>query len=289
MLLPSLLVLSWSLKSSRQPKPDPVLAGRTPEEARRLKRLLNEPQITESAPLRDDAVRVLGDSMRHASPLDKSLLADVTDNTFGVTVREKHAYDTLLAKVRDVPVSELERVALSDVPFAVLMLDADRYRGEVLSVEGEIRRCRTIAAAPDEPATLEAWLFTADSGLNPYRVVFQELPPGVPQGDDLKPPVRVRVTGYFFKRYSYATADDFHTAPLLLTKTLAVLAQPKTAAPRPAGYSHSLTYLSVGILGTFLVIGVTVEMILHRRSRRRGGRSPGATDSSPDFTWLDES
>ncbi len=288
MLAPSLLILSWSLKQTRQPKPDPVLAGRTPDEARRLKRLLNEPHESETAPLRDDAVRVVGDSGSQSTSIDKSLLASVTDNTFGVTAAEKVAYDTLLAKVRSVPLAELERSARADVPFAVLMLEADRYRGEVLTIDGEIRRCVSMAALPDEPTLLEAWLFTADSGLNPYRVVLTELPADVPLGDDLKPPFRVRVTGYFFKRYSYATENDFHTAPLLLAKTLTVLSQPKSPAARPAGYSGSLTYLAIGILVTFLVVGVTVELIFRRRSRRRDV-PPTEPADSPDFTWLDHS
>ena len=289
MLAPALLILSWSLRQARQTNPDPVLAGRTPEEVRRLKRLLHEPLATESTPLRDDAVRVVGESSVLKNPIDKSLLAAVTDNTFGVTAAEKDAYDTLLARVRDMPLAELERSAQADVPFAVLMLEAERYRGEVLTIGGEIRRCLPMAASPDEPTLLEAWLFTADSGRNPYRVVFTDLPAGVPLGDDLKPPLRVRVTGYFFKRYSYATANDFHTAPLLLAKTLTVLAQPKSAALRPAGYSGSLTYLAIGILATFLIVGVTVELIYRRRSRRRDNLPSEITDSPPDFTWLDHS
>lgn len=288
MLAPSLLILSWSLKQTRQPKLDPVLAGRTPDEARRLKQLLNEPHETETAPLRDDAVRVVGDSDSQSTSIDKSLLASITDNTFGVTAAEKVAYDTLLAKVRGVPHAELERIAQTDVPFAVLMLEAERYRGEVLTVEGEIRRCHPMAASSDEPPTTEVWLFTADSGLNPYRVVLTELPAGVPLGDDLNPPFRVRVTGYFFKRYSYATANDFHTAPLLLAKTLIVLAQPKSPATRPAGYSGSLTYLAIGILAAFLVVGATVELIVRKRSRRRDVASSETTET-PDFTWLDHS
>lgn len=288
MLAPSLLILSWSLKQPRQPNFDPALAGRTPDEARRLKQLLNEPHETDSTPLRYDTVRVIGESSSPATPIDKSLLASITDNTFGVTAAEKVAYDTFLSKVRDEPLTELERIAQADVPFAVLMLEAERYRGEVLTIVGEIRRCQPIAASSGELPTTEVWLFTADSGLNPYRVVLTELPAGVPLGDDLKPPLRVRVTGYFFKRYSYATANDFHTAPLLLAKTLTVLSQPKSPTPRPAGYSGSLTYLAIGILVTLLVVGATVELIVRKRSRRRDAVSSETTET-PDFTWLDDS
>ncbi|MFM9965596.1 MAG: hypothetical protein ACKV2Q_30795 [Planctomycetaceae bacterium] len=287
-LVPALLIVWWSVRQARQPKPDPVLAGRTPDEARRLKRLLNEPRETQSTPLRDDAVRVVAETTPRDMPIDKSLLAAVTDNTFGVTAAEKEAYDNLLAKVRAVPLGELERIAQRDVPFAVLMLEADRYRGEVLTIDGEIRRCQPLAEPAKELASWEAWLFTADSGLNPYRVVFTNLPTGVPLGDDLKPPLRVRVTGYFFKRYSYATANNFHTAPLVLANTMTVLSQPKSSAPRPAGYSGSLTYLAIGILVTFLVVGLAVEFGFRRRSRRRDVL-PSETTESPDFTWLDHS
>ena len=287
-LAPALLIVSWSLRQARQPKHDPVLAGRTPDEARRLKRLLHEPPEAQAAPLRDDAVRVVAELERTDRQRDKSLLADVTDNTFGVTAAEKAAYDTLLARVRDMPLAELERGAHSDVPFAVLMLEADRYRGEVLTVIGEIRRCQPIATSPEEPSLHEAWLFTADSGLNPYRVVFADLPQGVPLSDELKPPIRVHATGYFFKRYSYATEQDFHTAPLLLAKTLTVLAQPNSASPQPGGHSRSLTYLAIGILAAILVVSVSTEMIFRRRSRRRDAKPSEAADAPPDFTWLDQ-
>lgn len=288
-LAPSLLIVWWGVRQARQPRPDPVLAGRTAEEARRLKRLLNEPHESRSSPLRDDAVRVVDHPAPREQRVEKSLLAAVTDNTFGVSAAEKEAYDTLLAKVRDVPPEELARIAQRDVPFAVLMLEADRFRGELLSVEGELRRCLRMDVPTAEPAALEAWLFTADSGLNPYRVVFSDLPADVPLGDELKPPLRIRVTGYFFKRYSYATANDFHTAPLLLAKTLTVLSHSPPTAPRPAGNSGSLTYLASGILVTFLVVGLTVEMIIRRRSRRREAPSSETQDSPPDFSWLDRS
>ncbi len=292
-LAPALFILGWSLRQARLPKPEFGSVGITAEEIQRLKRILKEPQA-EASPLRGDAVRVVGSAddvgetpARQAGSdvrLDKSTLVSIKDNTFGVTAAEKPAYDAILAKVRNTALTELEPLAQQDVPFAVLMLNADRYRGEVLTIEGDIRRLNQLT-----DQTFEAWLFTADSGINPYRIVLASVPDGVRLGDDLQPPIRARLSGYFFKRFSYATAQDFHTAPLLLAKTLTVLSQTRTAAPRPAGYSDSLTYLAIGLLVALLIVGVAMEVIFRGRSRRQEARPLEPAESPPDFSWLDRS
>ncbi len=283
-LAPALLILGWSLRQARLPKPDPTMQGRTEQEAQRLKRILKEPH-DEPSRLNDDAVRVIagadespratGESSTTSSDhvrLDKSILAAIKDNTFGITAAEKTAYEAILAKVRNESLETLQHAAHKDIPFAVLMLEADRYRGEVVTLEGDVRRINSIVAAGDDPQTTdswEAWLFTTDSGLNPYRVILADLPDGTLPGDSLNPPPRVRVTGYFFKRYSYATANDFHTAPLLIAKTLTLLAPPKRVAAPSAGHSRQLTILATGILAAVLIIGVVIEIASRRRSRKR--------------------
>lgn len=300
-LAPALLILGWSLRQARLPKPDPTTRGRTSEEVQRLQRILKEPSGAATTQLRDDAVRMVAttkvakpdDSETPATQiggddrarLDKSILVGIKDNTFGVTAAEKPAYDAILAKVRHTPVSELERAAHKDVPFAMLMLDADRFRGELLMIEGDIRRL-TKLSAPDDTATtdesFEAWLFTADSGLNPYRVVLAQLLKGIPLGDDLQPPVRVRITGYFFKRYSYATANAFHTAPLLIAPSFELLAHSSPGATARPGNSQGLTFLAMGLLSAFVILGLSVVMS-SRSPRRHPQRSQARTDSPPEF------
>lgn len=297
-LAPALLILGWSLRQARLPKPEFSSAGITAEEAQRLKRILREPR-EEASPLRGEAIRVVGasepftrDAGETPAPqvgsdarLDKSILVTIADNTFGVTAAEKPAYDAILAKARYTSLTELEALAHKDVPFAMLMLDANRFRGELLTIEGDLRRLNRMAATSEESTVdeaFEAWLFTADSGLNPYRVVLTSLPEGISPGVDLNPPIRSRLTGYFFKRYSYATANDFHTAPLLLAKTLTPLANSKSAATPPTNNSRSLTFLAIGVLGAFVVVGLAVEIVAHRR--RRHPEEP--KESPPDFSWL---
>ena len=280
-LAPALLLVGWSLQQARMPKADPTMQGRTDEEARQLKRILKEPP-DEPSRLNDDTVRVIAgtdesprvtlesttSSSDHAR-LDKSILAAIKDNTFGITAAEKPAYDALLAKVRNESLEDLQRVAHKDVPFAVLMLEADRYRGEVVTLEGDVRRINPVVDDRQTADSWEAWLFTTDSGLNPYRVILAHLPDGTQTGDALNPPPRVRVTGYFFKRFSYATSNDFHTAPLLIAKTLTLLAPPKRIAAPSAGHSRQLTIMATGILAAVLIIGVVIEVASRRRSRKR--------------------
>jgi hypothetical protein len=300
-LAPALLILGWSLRQARLPKPEFGSAGLTADETQRLKRILKESREAASSPLRGDAIRVVAASADTGAGeppapqvgsevrLDRAILAAIKDNTFGVTAAEKPAYDAILAKVRNTPLAELEAQAHKDVPFARLMLDADRLRGELLTIEGDVRRINRLELPVDEPSadeTFDAWLFTVDSGLHPYRVVLTSHPGGIPLGDHLQPPIRARVTGYFFKRYSYATANDFHTAPLLLAKTLTPLGNPASAVVPSTTNSRSLTYLAIGILVAFVTGGFVVEIIARRRSRRRD-RPPEVTpDSPPDFSWL---
>ena len=190
--------------------------------------------------------------------LAPDLLAAVQDNTLGIRRAEKDAHDTLLAIARDVPTDVLERSAKRDINFTVLMLESEQFRGKLLSVDGDLRRLVEFPAAENTHGftnLYEAWIFTRESGNNPYRVVCTSVPEDLPQGLTIQPPVRVRVTGYFFKRYSYATADGrVHAAPLILAKSpRRLLAKPK------ATHDVNLPPYIVGILVAFgLVIGISL-------------------------------
>ena len=277
------------------PKPDPVAAGLTAEEAQRLKRILKEPRDIAASPLHGDSVRVvaIADELSGTRPasdarLDTSILAVIQDNTFGITAAEKLAYDTVLAKVGDVPLENLRQIALDVVPFAALMLDTNRYRGEVLTIEGDLRRIDKLPARSGETTTgesFEAWLFTADSGTNPYRVVLASLPDGIPRTGNLNPPVRAQVTGYYFKRYSYATSAGFHTAPLLIAKMWPSAALAKSHGVRSAADRRGLTFLAIGLFAAFVILCVVMNFFVRRRSRHRRV-SNAAPESPPDLSWL---
>ena len=191
--------------------------------------------------------------------IDPELLSGVRDNTLGVRRSEADAFYIVLAQARDVPANCLREVARDDVAFTVLMTDSDHFRGVPVSVTGEIKRLNPVQASKNPfgiEKFYESWLFTSDSGDNPYRIVTSSVPEGLPHGD-ITEEVRVSVIGYFFKREGYASKDGLHTAPLLIGKTFERL------PPRPAG-PPALQRAAGGNLpvARYLVIVATVVIVL---------------------------
>lgn len=284
-LAPALLLVSWSIREARRSNDTNLFPGGSRDEARRLQQILKEPHAATSDSLRQDAVRVL--PTPSPSGVERSLFAAVQDNTFGVPAAEKPAYDEILERLRTTSNIDLEALALSKIPFAVLMLDADQYRGKALTVEGDLRRLNPLPAdrtTSGNVETFEAWLFADDSGLNPYRVVLTALPQGIQPTGIIDPPLRVTVTGFFFKRYSYATANDFHTAPLILAKTLT--RRPGQASVRTS-HQHSpirqLTWFAAGILA---MVGIAWLFVTRPKRRGTTALDVGHGGKTPDFGWL---
>lgn len=190
--------------------------------------------------------------------IERSILEPVRDNTLGVRSDEVPAYFAILARARDLPPAELEAASLGPTEFRVLMLDSTSFRGRVVTVEGQVRRLVPFKPLPnDERFTqlYEAWLFSEDSGNNPFCIVFSELPEDFPRGELLEPPVHVRVTGYFFKREGYASEGGMHVAPLLLAKRLKRTASAGSLgpAPPPASLGRWILVITLSLAGLLAV------------------------------------
>lgn len=151
-------------------------------------------------------------------------IASIQDNTLGIRWAERDVYHGLLARARDNSSDDQREAAKDDIAFAVLMNESQEYIGRLITVKGEIRGLQTTPPGSNDHGieTLwEAWLFNADSGLNPYVVRCTSIPDGIPTGMQLKPGTVVEVTGYFFKRYGYLTQDDrLHVAPMILARSM---------------------------------------------------------------------
>ena len=158
--------------------------------------------------------------------IDPAEFANIEDNTIGIRHKEKDAYEYVLAKARDIPLSYLEQAARNDIAFASLMTDSALYRGKLVTIDAEVQILTSYKASENSygiETIYEAWLLNPDSGTNPYRFICTSLPKGIPQGAEIETsddPVRVRATGYFFKRFGYASRHGLHTAPLLIGKRL---------------------------------------------------------------------
>src|SRR5260370_39616558 len=83
----------------------------------------------------------------------------------------------------------------------------------------------------------EAWIFDKElRGANPVLVVITDLPQGVAVGEQMDIPVSF--DAYFFKRYRYVAGDGTRECPMLIARTLQVLA---TAQEADSGSMLSFT------------------------------------------------
>ena len=261
-----MLMASWFARRSQLSRPTNGVSGLSKDDARRLDRILHSANEPPNVIGVGKSVRDLNSSHGTAD------LASVSDNTFGIPNIERPSYEALLNQTSEAAQTDLERTAHRDIPFAVLMLEPDRFRGELITIVGDLRRLNRIPPVSDDankPETYEAWVFTTDSGLNPYRVVCTSVPTGFAFGDQLTPSIRVRITGYFFKRYSYATTGNYHTAPLLLAKTLIPIKQAthkNVAALRL--HSREWLMIALGITAFLVVVSLAVTGRTQRRHRK---------------------
>ena len=199
-------------------------------------------------------------------PIDEAILAPIKDNTLGVRRAEKAAHDFILAKARDVPLKELERAARDDVVFAVLMIDSDRFRGKLLTITGELKRLVMLPAAKNDFGLndlYEAWIANADSGDNLYRVVCTEIPADIPAdiladiltGELIEESVPVRTTGYFFKRFGYATVESrLHVAPLILARSLQQISAPPAVTDHHELTGYILTVVAAVVVAVAIMV-----------------------------------
>lgn len=206
--------------------------------------------------------------------IDKSYLDVVQDNTMGIRREEAKPYYWLLDHARSVAASKLEKTGRRDVLYLNLMTEPDQFRGEPITIEGDLWRLYEYEASRNDygvERVYEGWVFTGDSANNPYRVVFTSLPRGIEPGENLRKPVRL--TGYFFKREGYPSNGGVHFTPTLLARRI-------TINPMPNGIpltSGIVPYMIVVIMAVGLGLLVTTVgfAVGDERSTRMGRQRRG--------------
>jgi len=219
--------------------------------------------------------------------MDVGLLDDVRDQTpLGFEDREAF-YQMLAAVGRAEPGALLAeaaaqvraegRTASSVVP---LFNAAARHRGELVLLEGSVRRAVKIVVREPEVAGrfcdhyYEMDLFTADSQENPLVVCTPALPAGMPVGDGPHYRETVRLAGFLFKTWAYPLAGNSETGQPAARKRLAPLliaAQPQwlpEAAPGAERFNPWI--VGGGLLGGVLILTWAIARYnLRRRALRR--------------------
>jgi hypothetical protein len=209
-----------------------------------------------------------------APRVDPDLLAGVEDQapvrSADQNPDEVRAYIYLLVQAHATSAEAFARSARRDVTYAHLFEEPGKYRGQVVHVQGRLKRLRrfdapAFAAHQGVPVIYEGWIFDDLYHRHPFCVVVTDLPPGISVGERTDYPVSV--DGYFFKRYRYKAGEGWRDAPLLIGRTF--LTQPASVA---GGNEWSATNdLAPAILG---LLAASVLLVLglgwwYRRSDRR--------------------
>ena len=232
----------------------------------------------------DAAARARAEARRNTR-FNKRVLSPVRDNTVGIRRDESDAYYRLLGHVQQVAPDELELASTTETQYLNLMTEPDRFRGEPLTIQGDLWRLYEFDAGPNDlglTTLYEAWVFTGDSQPHPYRVICTRLPHTLTPGEDIRRPVRV--TGYFFKREAYPSRGGFHVAPTLIASTLAPFRLANSVPPTDAILPYMVGVVTA--IGLALLVTLLAFTLGDRRIKRLARqRTLGA--SSPSFAGVD--
>lgn len=212
----------------------------------------------------------------------KRVFSEINEQGLHIRHSEAPAYWGVLATVRDVPQAEFEQAALKEITYTQVFSDPDFYRGRPLTIDGELLRLTKLPLGKNEfgiETIYEGWLRNVDSGKNPYVFHCLDKPAALPESEKLSE--RVRITGYFFKRYQYAAKSGLpYAAPLLLAKRIRwfPVVQRQAADPQWAPY----------ILGALVVIGLALAgticwFILREQRRSNAQLKRFAAPTIPNF------
>jgi len=225
-----------------------------------------------------------------AHVLDAELLNDVEDDTLGVRHAEASAFYKVLAFAHEAGPAFLNRVGRRDVSYAQLIRESEHLRGTAVTLEGEVKRLVKLPPADNEHGLAdlyEAWLVTADSGANLYRIVCTSVSDGLPQGSSIDVSTPVRVTGFFFKRQGYASQSGLDVAPLLLAAHLEQVAPVARTNSRSASGSLAAVVVGAVLILCFYVWKATRvdwkfrRTVLHRSDAATAGTFDALKDVEP--------
>ncbi len=202
---------------------------------------------------------------RHAaSRIDPDLLRGVEDRAPVRSLQENpdevQAYIYLLVQARATSAQALGAGARRDLTYAHLFEEPAKYRGQIVHVEGRLKRLRqfdapAFAAQQGVPHVYEGWVFADISSRHPYCVLSTDLPAGIQVGERIDYPVVF--DGYFFKRYRYQSDRGWQDALLLIGRTLLLGRDP----PASASETSVANALGPGVMGLIVAtLGVAVGL-----------------------------
>jgi hypothetical protein len=203
-----------------------------------------------------------------------------SDDDFDAT-RELIAYYDFLLTAHRTSAETFRDLGRQDVTYSQLAREPAAYRGEVIHVEGTLRRlihhrATKIAQLGGVEDFYEGWISNDTNGSQPYCVVFTDLPRGLKAGDKLSVPVSF--DGYFYKKVKYKSPESDSARALLLVgrRLNTATADEQTSTWADGVFSGFLTFVAV-----MIVAGIALAFWYVRNDRRARRRLQLAR--TPDF------
>lgn len=214
----------------------------------------------------------------------------VNDRTEIGNGEEAKAYCQALIAAFTTPAEAFARAARRDVTFAHVFEETDKYRGNVIHIEGWLKRLRRFdppefVKTYDVADLYEGWVFNPEVYGANYKwcILFPVLPAGLEVGEKLDR--AISFDGYLFKLYRYRAGDGLRDAPLLIGRA------PELKASAPAAEddgSFSRTLLG----GLVAVVAGSVALTIglgwwyrrgdrHVRSRTAATQAGGFVEPAP--------
>jgi hypothetical protein len=213
-----------------------------------------------------------------APAIDPDLLAGIEDKTHVLSAAENYgeaqAYNYLLLQADTTSAAGFARSARRDVTFAHLFEEPGKYRGQVVHIEGRLKRLRRFdaprsAAKQGVPVLYEGWIFGEAYFSNPYCVIATAVPQSIPLAEKLDQ--HVSFDGYFFKRYRYQAGDGWRDAPLLIGHALV---DQESGSPRndSGSFANLLLPILIAVFGISVVLVAGLHWWFRRADRRLRNR-----------------
>jgi hypothetical protein len=223
-----------------------------------------------------------------ATAINKDLLRHVEDDAPPRSEAENRdeflAYDYAVQFARRVPAESFRKAARHDLTFAHLMgSDAPRFRGEVVHVEGRLKRLRDIGPTTALRAEgiehlYEGWIFSDLYAGYAYCVLFTELPADLAVAESLDR--RVSFDGYFYKVYRYRAGDGVRRSPLLIGRTIKM--PPVAEGPTPLSSEGGRSLQLIGVVTLVSLALLALIALGFRWADRRIRQRIAAARRTPD-------
>ncbi len=216
----------------------------------------------------------------------------VTDGSLTLGPEEMEPYDRLVFWVKNQSVARLRQRARSDLLFTNFYDEANKYRGQLVTLEMNVRRILGAGKNRDGTQLYEVWGFTTESRDRLYVAIVVDLPKGMPIGPAVYE--KARFTGYFFKLQGYHASGARAGAvpdrsPLLIGR---LEWQPAAVAAPPLDNTQEWTWgvSLLAVIAAILVLRWGYSKWLRPRPAARSMIPDAASgEAIPIEAWLERS